>query len=178
LEMAQKEYLQVVADLRRAEVELGLMKSKNAKMPSNHQAAVEELFSKDLTLQSYRNRADKLENLLLDAKATNPSLETIKVWTEDLKEIKKKVEDRTAQLTALAEEQLKQTAREEWQAKLSEQSERIEFLTSLKATLKADIDRLTKETEDQGKLQEPKILHLEKEIRELRATIEELKKRK
>jgi RNA polymerase sigma factor (sigma-70 family) len=179
LEMAQKEFLQIISDLRKAKVELALAESRSLKAPSVSETALEEAIAKDPVVMAKRQLVQQREDALSEYKRANQPKEFEHIPTKKLDEAKKDLLERMERISDLVRRQMLANAQEEHSSKIALLAEKVEFLEALKKVLKADIDRLTVEAKTQGDNDEqPRIKQLEKEVRELKALVEELKKRK
>jgi hypothetical protein len=183
LDSTQKEYLQVISDLRKAEVELKLMQSRlNRKVEAIPEADVLEIVANYPDVQSKRRIVESLEEYLSKIEAVRgdsekPDTAVWKKLQEETNRARAELEHRSSIARKFAEDKVRKNITNELHVRIAQQSERVEFLQALKDVLKAEIDRLTDESK-QDDSEDSRINRLEKEFRELRATIDELKKRK
>ncbi|MFL5245428.1 MAG: sigma-70 family RNA polymerase sigma factor [Gemmataceae bacterium] len=181
LEMAQKEYLQVVSDLRRAGVELALAKSRPMKRPMISQTEIEDAVAKDPEIaalrQSVRKFEDSVEQIKRSAKNTIAPAE-LERHTEALEKSKRLLLVKHDKLTEELGKRAVIKVQEEYENTIAQLSEKIEFLERLKQALKADMDQLIDQAKAAGDSEGDRIKQLEKEVRDLKALVQELKKRK
>jgi RNA polymerase sigma factor (sigma-70 family) len=191
LEMAQKEYLKVVSDLRKAQVELEVAKSRPV---TYSKVKLNGLIEKDENVAFRMSYIKSLEEKLEKARIAvgNDAEERIKRNAEDLikrnsdalKFSEKELNNARKMAAVKIGQGLEQIATEDHEAKLAKLTEKAEYLAALRKALQADMDDLEKQAESrraQKKSAPPdksKIAQLEKEVRELKAQVEELKKRK
>jgi glutamate mutase epsilon subunit len=143
------------------------------------ETAIEEAIAKDPVVTAKRQLVQQREDALSEYKRANQPKEFEHIHVKKLEETKKDLLDRIERITDLVRSQMIANAQEEHRSKIALLAEKVEFLEALKKVLKADIDRLTVEAKTQGDNDEqPRINQLEKEVRELKALVEELKKRK
>jgi hypothetical protein len=183
LEMTQKELIQVQADLRRTQLERDFWKAREetfATLPIPN-SVLEERLSQDPAIAKGQRRVTELkeevaglEGRLEPGKAAT----VVKNARTQLATAERSMETLKQALRQQASEQLRAKALDEYKGKLTQFQEQIDFLSELEKALKTEVQRLTEETRQLKPADEQRLSILEKELRELKTAVAELKKGK
>ena len=184
LEMTQREWLQVQSDLRKTRLELSFWEKRDkvfANLPIPDSAVDERvnldpLVTRHLTrLSELRDQIASVERVSAPGKA-EASLQDLRRQVADTE---KTVELLRKQLRPEITKQLREKAYDEYKGKLTQYREQIELEVEMAKVLKADIDRLSQAVPGgSAGSTDQRLSNLERDVREIKEAIEELKKRK
>jgi RNA polymerase sigma factor (sigma-70 family) len=183
LDGAEKELIQVQSDLRKARVELALLKArKGGGRPSIAKAAQHELMEKDPDVKKLRERAAAIEDEMRRVRRVVAKAEqrdaALKPLAKERDEVAVALQVRRKEVLVLMEDQLRDKAQVEWQDRLERQEDRVAFLTELEKVLLVEIDRLYKKAALRRLSPQKRLELLEKEVRELKASLRKMRSQK
>jgi len=169
LEAAQKELVQVQSDLRKAQVELTLARSKEKEQLAEALSAVEQ----NLTTQALQQNVKRLEKQIERATAAyikGPDEPAVLSLRGSLAVARQELEERI--------KVHREGARKAVKRQSEKHVERVEYLKELEKVLVAAVIRLGEEAGSQAQPVEQRLGALEREVRQLRRTIDGLKDKK
>jgi hypothetical protein len=180
--MTQKELIQVQADLRKLQVERDFWKARAdtfAKL-TIPKSAVEERISQDSLIAKRQSDLARLrEDLVLAKNKITAKNSTVidRVQTE-IAVVERDIESLKQSLRLQLTELMRERAQDEFNGKMTQFQEQIDLIKEMEKTLEAEVKKLSEETRAIRPSHDQRLTQIEAELRELRATVAELKRGK
>jgi hypothetical protein len=181
LEATHRELVQVESDLRKVRVEMSFWKAREqafAQMEIPH-SAVEDRLSQDpaiaknlLRVASAREELAILEKVSKSGKLS-PGMERLRT---ELASAEQGAETAKNAFRRHVIDQLRAKALDEYKGKLTQYQEQIDLLTEMRNVLQADAAQLREKTKGLRSPIEVRLMRMEQDIADLKASILELKK--
>lgn len=183
LQEAEKELLQVHAELRRKQVELAVLRRKEKALATEPLPAsrVDKQVGGDARVIELAFRVSDLEHTLEKIKETAAAPEQSPAVEETRKQLaaaRKALAQRREELIPSVQAQLRRKAREELQVEVDQLQERVAFLKELEKVLTDEVKSLSLETRSGISSTEERLRALENEIRQLKSALAEMRKAK
>jgi hypothetical protein len=183
LEMTQRELIQVQADLRKNRLDLKFWSAREetfTKLPIPN-SAVEERLNQDPMVGKYLLRLSELRDQIVQAERVakdGKNSPEVKDYQNQIMATEKTLETLRKTLQPQIVAQLREKVIDEYKGKLIQLKEQIDFNEELEKTLKAEVQRFSEGVRAAPLGGDQRLSLLEKEVRELKAAVEELKKKK
>lgn len=180
LETDLKELVQVRSDLRKAAIELDVLQTEMRQQADTvSDEAIELAVDQDLTIKDSLAVVKKLRDDLAQLEKTIAGGRNSSIYKEEqtkLQALEKDLAVRRRRLRPAVENELRQKALVEVATRIKSCQQRITIGKELEKKLVADIQQLSSETAPLP-ANEDRLRALEKEVRDLKETLEALKKR-
>jgi hypothetical protein len=184
LEQTQRELAQMYSDLRKTRAELAFWEAREDKMVKMTipDSAIEERMNLDPAVAKLLNRINELRHSIAEVEsvtAPGKSDAIVKDIRDQITTTEKILGTLRPMLRAQITQQLREKAYDEFKGRIVQFKEQIEFWEGFEKNLKADVQRLSAQVKGgtSGGSADARLTALEKEVRELKDALAELKKK-
>jgi hypothetical protein len=184
-EQTQRELAQMQADLRKTRAELAFWEARDERIAklTIPDSAIEERMNLDPTVVKHLNRIAELKNLIAEAEGVavaGKSSEVVKEYRDQIAATEKILGSLRPMLRAQITKQLREKAYDEFKGRIVQFKEQIEFWEGFEKVLKTDLKRLAEESKGASNTgpTDARVGALEKEVRDLKEAVAELKKKR
>jgi hypothetical protein len=183
LEATQRELIQVQADLRKTRLERDFWHARDEAFRTLPipKSALDERLSQDPAVARQMVRLAELRDQIAGVEGTvqpGKAPTVLKDFRAQLAAAEKNLEALKQAVRPQIVEQLREKAYDEYKGKLVQFQEQVEWLKEWEKALQGEVERLSRQTRELKASRDQRLDQVEKELRELRASVAELKRAK
>jgi hypothetical protein len=183
LDLTQRELIQLQAELRKTQLELKFWEEREKTFAAGipiPASAVEERLNQEPDIATQLARIQQLKDQIAEvSKISTPGKvnEVITGFQNQINGLEKSVKDLRDRHREDIRKQLREKAYDEFKGKLVQIREQIDLGKKHEEAAQAELVRLSKEVPAPTSAGDPRVSQLEQEVRQLKETVAELKKR-